>query len=293
MRFVLAALAVSMTCGACAGAPDEAGAGPEQVTLSFQPDEVAVGGEDYLCFTFDAVELRGQSVERITWSPPSGGGVTLHHGIVYAMQGPFPDGPFSCLAMPSDAVGLHIWAPGDQPLVMPEGFGLYVPESTTKMTVQAHVLRFTGAPAAVGSVTLTLADKPPEHLAAWHSTVATVPPILPHSEASATSGCRARAAVHTLFAWPHMHRLGTSFQSSVQRAAGGATPLADVPVWDVSGERTYPVTVDIDEGDVLQIGCTWENSGSTTVVGGYRTTDEMCTQGIISWPFDAPRCEPL
>ncbi len=26
---------------------------------------------------------------------------------------------------------------------------------------------------------------------------------------------------------------------------------------------------------------------------GDGTTDEMCTQGIISWPSDAPRCEPL
>ncbi len=294
MRVLPAALAVSLACTACAGGPGGgADPGPSEVTLSFQPDEVELGGEDYLCFTFDASQLRGKAVDSITWTPPKGGGVTLHHATAYAMQGPFPDGPFSCIYMPSDAVGLHIWAPGDQPLVMPEGFALAVPETTTKMVVQAHVLRITSAPAAAGSVTLALAREPPEHLAAWHSTGADVPPIPPHAQATASAGCRAKAAVHTLFAWPHMHRLGTTFQSSVQRAAGGATPVVDVPVWDVAGERTYPVTVDIDEGDVIQIGCTWVNTTSATVVGGYETTDEMCTQGIISWPADAPRCEPL
>lgn len=293
MRVLPAALAVAWACAACAEAPAETDAGVPPVTLRFQPDEVQTGSEDYLCFGFDAAHLAGLAVERITWSPPRGGGVTLHHATAYALLEPFPDGPLSCTTMPANAAGLHVWAPGDQPLIMPEGFALAIPEATTKIVIQAHVLRLSDAPASVASLELKVADRPPDHLAAWHSTFADVPTIPPHGQATATSGCRARAAVHTLFAWPHMHRLGTAFHGAVQRAGGGVVPLVDVPAWDVARERTYAVNVDIAEGDVIAIGCTWLNPGSTVVTGGYATTDEMCTQGIISWPADAPRCEPL
>jgi hypothetical protein len=299
MRAFPLSLALTLACPACAdgtgGAGSAGGAGGvgDTVTLSFQPDQVALGAEDYLCYGFDATALAGRAIEQLTWAAPVGGGVSLHHAIAYAMVETFPDGPLSCGAMPASAVGLHVWAPGDQPLVMPAGFALAIPAATTKIVVQAHVLRLTDAPAAAASLSLALAPSPPAHLAAWHSTFATVPPIPPHGQASVSAGCRARAAVHTLFAWPHMHRLGTRFHGEVQRAAGGAALLVDVPVWDVAHEQTYPVAVDIAAGDVIAITCAWDNPGDTVVSQGPETTDEMCTQGLITWPADAPRCTPL
>jgi hypothetical protein len=290
MRVLRLSLALSLACPACAGGGGDAGGA---VTLSFQPDQVQVGAEDYLCFGFDAAHLAGRAIEELTWAAPTAGGVTLHHAIAYALPEPFPDGPLSCSAMPASAVGLHVWAPGDQPLVLPAGFGLAIPAGTTRIVIQAHVLRTTEAPAAAASLTLALASAAPARLAAWHSTFATVPAIPPHGQASVSSGCRARAIMHTLFAWPHMHRLGTTFHSAVQRAGGGETPIVDLPAWDVGRERTYPVVVDIAAGDVITIGCTWDNPGDTVVSQGPETTDEMCTQGLITWPADAPRCAPL
>jgi hypothetical protein len=236
VRFVWAVVMVAIASSACA-----AGAGgPPGTTLSFRPDEVQTGSEDYLCYDFDAASLAGTAVEGVAWSAPEGGGVTLHHATLYAMQGPFPDGPLSCRWMPGDAVGLHIWAPGDDPLVMPEGAALSIPAGTTKIVVQAHVLRVSDAPAAPASVVLKPPARPPEHLAAWHSTAADVPPIPPHAGATASSGCRARAPVHTLFVWPHMHALGKTFHGAIQRASGGTTPLVDLTAWDVAGERIAP-----------------------------------------------------
>jgi hypothetical protein len=291
MRVVLTVLSVALASTACGPGSAEGGAAP--ITLSFRADQVQPGSEDYLCFDFDAAPLAGLAVERIAWAAPDGGGVSLHHATLYAMQSPFPDGPLSCLWMPADAVGLHIWAPGDDPLVMPDGFALSIPPKTTKMVVQAHVLRAGGAPAAEASVTLQAAARAPQHLAAWHSTIAEVPPIPPHSSATATSGCRARAPVHTLFAWPHMHGLGQTFRGAIQRAGGGDTPLVELARWDVTRERTYRAKLDIEAGDVIETSCTWENPTPEVVVGGLWTTDEMCTLGIILWPADAPSCERL
>jgi hypothetical protein len=90
-----------------------------------------------------------------------------------------------------------------------------------------------------------------------------------------------------------MHALGKVFHGAIQRAAGGTTALVDVAAWDVAGERTYPVEVDIAAGDVIETSCTWLNPTPEVVVGGLFTTDEMCTLGIIWWPADAPYCERL
>jgi hypothetical protein len=280
-------MAAALACAGCKVAP-----APTPLTLSFQPDEVANGSEEYLCFDFDATPFAGNAVDRVAWTAPSGGGVTLHHAILWAMQSPFPAGPLSCRWMPADAVGLHIWAPGDEPLAMPEGFALAIPAKTTKLVIQAHVLRSSTAPAQAASVTLDLAEAP-AHLAAWHSIAAKVPPIQPYSSASATAQCRARAAVQTLFVWPHMHALGKTFHGAIERANGSSTPIIDLVQWEVAGERTYPVELAIAAGDVITATCTWDNPTPSVVVGGLWTTDEMCTESLIWWPAEAPYCDPL
>jgi hypothetical protein len=287
VRPLPAALLLALACTACGAAEDEV------VTLSLTPDAVQPGGEDYLCYGFDPAPLAGRAITRVTWSPPSKGGVTVHHATAYALLEPFPDGPLSCLLMPDKADGLHIWAPGNDALVMPEGTALAVPAEATKIVVQAHVIRTSEAPAAALGVAFTLAEEAPAHLAAWHSTYADVPQIPPHGEATATGLCRARADVHAVFAWPHMHRLGKRFHGEVVRATGATESIVEVPAWDVDDERIYPVSVDIGAGDVLRIGCAWSNPGDTAVGAGHDMADEMCTQGLITWPADAPRCEPL
>src|SRR4051812_22155732 len=98
MRILPAAMLLALASSACSGdtdgsrPPDDA---PAPITLSFRPEELQTGTEDYLCYGFDAAELAGLAVERIAWSPPEGGGVSLHHATLYALQDPFPDGPLS------------------------------------------------------------------------------------------------------------------------------------------------------------------------------------------------------
>lgn len=286
MTRLVAAIPLALAAMGCAS-------GPEPITLPFRAQALEMGEEAYLCFGFDAEQLAGRAVERIAWAPPDGGGVSLHHATLYAMQSAFPDGPLKCSFMPDDAVGIHIWGAGTEPLQMPEGFALSIPEGTTKMVVQAHVLRLSDAPASEASVVLGMAEPAPEHLAAWHSTFTDVPEIPPQATVTASSRCLARADVHTLFAWPHMHRLGKAFHGSIERANGSVTPIVDVMEWDFARELIHPAAVDIAEGDVIVTRCTWQNGTPAVVEGGLDVTDEMCTQGLIWWPADAPRCKPL
>ena len=44
-----------------------------------------------------------------------GGAIALHHATLVATAEDYPDGPIDCGAMPKDAVGLHVWAPGGPP----------------------------------------------------------------------------------------------------------------------------------------------------------------------------------
>lgn len=293
MRWAATTLTLALASGACSS-PEQA-APVDPFTLTFRPEQLESGSEEYLCFGFDAASIAGLAVERIAWSAPASGGVALHHAILYAMQSPFPKGPLSCRWMPDDAVGIHIWGPGTDPLVMPEGFALSIPETTTLLVVQAHVLRSSDAPAAEVSVALNVVPPPadPNRLAGWHATVVDVPEIAPHAAATATSSCKARADAHTLFVWPHMHALGATFHGAIQRASGETIPLVDIADWNVDGQQAYPIEVDIGTGDVIETTCTWENPGDAPVVGGLWTTDEMCTQSLIWWPAEARSCERL
>src|SRR6185295_8159069 len=91
------------------------------VRIEFLPDAPAPGQESYVCFGFDAALLEGKTISGIRWFPPAGGGVSLHHATLFATAEDVVEGPSPCDAMPADAVGLHVFAPGGTPLRLEPG----------------------------------------------------------------------------------------------------------------------------------------------------------------------------
>src|SRR5689334_21841120 len=127
------------------GAPNTCEVDIEHV-LSPDPQPV---DEAYLCYGFDAQALTGQIIKGLVWKAPEGGGVIWHHPRLRAVAGDFPDGPVPCDGMPPGAVSLHVWAPGGDDLLLPEGTGLALPAATLRLVVEMHVLR-TGSSSAAG-----------------------------------------------------------------------------------------------------------------------------------------------
>jgi hypothetical protein len=271
---------VAWLCASCGSAapPHSAPAS----ALDFAVD-APTGGEAYTCFGFDAAPFAESWLHGIAWTPPSPGAVALHHAALYALAEDYPDGPVPCDAMPA-ASTMHVWAPGAGALILPEGVAIALPAATRRLVVQAHAIRLADGPAAAASVLLDATGAAPVHAAAWLPAFASVPAIPPHAQARSSLACMAAAPMHVVTAWPHMHRIGTSFEGAIVHADGSRTVFVDVAPWDFDRQLTYAVDRDVAQGEGVESDCSWNNASDQYVLPGLATSDEMCGDGLIVWP---------
>jgi len=159
-----------------------------------------------------------------------------------------------------------------------------LPAATRRLVVQAHVLRLNAGSPAPASASLETIGVAPEHVAGWLPAFGAVPAIRPHMQEHTSTTCVAAAPMHIVTAWPHMHLVGKSFRGVIARTDGSRAVIVDVPSWDFSDQRTYPVNQEVAAGDGLETDCTWFNPSDQYVLPGLSTHDEMCGQGLIVWP---------
>jgi hypothetical protein len=86
-------------------------------------------------------------------------------------------------------------------------------------------------------------------------------------------------------ALPHMHIIGSSFRTEHL----GHADLTNLPPgsWDFDTQKTYvlnPRRV-VQPGEILRTTCTYANPGTTPVVFGAATTDEMCYNFVTAYPY--------
>jgi hypothetical protein len=280
--FVWVAMATCACSSHAAHAPNDLAVAA--VTLDFAID-APLDGEQRECFGFDASPLTGRWLRRIAWTPPQGA-PSLHHGTLFAVAEDFPDGPVVCDAMPNSWT-MHVWAPGGDALALPDGIALMLPSGTTRLVVQAHVLRFAAGAPGPASVVLETTDLAPQQVAAWLPAFGGVPAIRPHTEEHTATTCPLASAMHVWSAWPHMHLMGQSFLGAIVRADGTRSVFVDVTSWNFSAQRTYVVDQDVMAGDGIETDCTWFNPTDHYVLPGLSTSDEMCGDGLIVWPAQA------
>lgn len=262
----------------------------ESLDLSFAPD---TGGADeaYVCFGFDASAFAASTVGGVRWDIATGGGFLVHHAILYAVAGEFPDGPSVCDAMPDAARELHVWSPGGDDLELPSDTGLELPSDTERFAIQAHTLRVGSDPPAGSRVRICGGPAAPSNRAALMGMGAPVPAIRPMHEEQSSTSCVLGSALHLYSGWPHMHLTGKEITLRLTRSDGEPAPLIDVVPWDFHRQRTYLLGVDAAPGDAIELSCTWDNPTNEYVLPGPRTTDEMCNAAFIAWPAEAAHCE--
>jgi hypothetical protein len=247
------------------------------------------GEESYNCYSFAVDGISDVHVGRVTWHPP-GGPVFLHHGSLYAAAG-LPDvGEIPCDPMPTRVAALGVYTPGIEPLQLPEGVAIELPAGTQRLLVVAHTVRRAVGPADTTYVDMDLAAEPVLHSTNWVDVFGPVPNIQPGEAVTSVADCRFPVATHIVSVWPHMHRIGSEFHGVIVRADGTREPLLDVKPWDYEHQFIYPVDVQLQPGDTVQTQCRWFNNTSDLVISGPYSTDEMCNQGLLVWPFDSALC---
>jgi hypothetical protein len=193
---------------------------------------------------------------------------------------------------------LGSWVPGSNGEDFPEGTGIEIPVGG-KLIVQMHYNTSSSPPAPDQTKILVRTDATVQRKAAivpftniqW--ILGGTMKIPPHSKDVThsvttdlttvanlmTGGALAGNKPLTLYTVGlHMHTLGKSITTHVERMDGTTECHVDAPRWDFDWQRSYTFATpkEVVPGDKLTLKCQWDNPGDTEVSWGENTNDEMC-----------------
>ncbi len=298
-----------------------------EITSAGYTLQADVKSDQYRCFSLDPGLTKSSWITGLQVEP--GDPAVVHHVVLFSDPDGASeakaagDGSYPCFGgadVPESSV-LYAWAPGGNPLELPEAAGIPV-EPGQRLAMQVHYspsgetttdktslrVRWSEtAPsrqaimAVIGGVSAGQAHDenwvdPPfmvpagaaNHVETWEQTVS-LPP----------------GDIRIWSVFPHMHLIGTAIEITIEHE-GEVACLAPLPRWDFDWQRTYIYDGSFAElprvydGDIVRVRCTYDNSlnnaslvkvlaaeGLTEPIDmgvGENTFDEMCA-GIIGIMF--------
>jgi Copper type II ascorbate-dependent monooxygenase, C-terminal domain len=182
------------------------------------------------------------------------------------------------------------WAIGGCSTTYPEDVGVTLPDSGTIM-VQWHHFNTTGMPQQDGSSVqvCTLPAGSRMHVAGL-TFLGTESLAIPPGKADATSTCKndSGAPITIIGFTPHMHTIGSNMRSVVDKAGGGSMEIFNKPfVFDQQINYMLDPPYVLQPGDSITTTCTYSNNTPVPVTFGQSTTQEMCYQFTLSYPYGA------
>jgi hypothetical protein len=210
-----------------------------------------------------------------------------HHAVVSLSKATTPLGDYDCDpgALASEMQLLYGSGVNTDDLAFPDGIAVHL-HAGDYVNLQLHLFDASDQPLAGESGVLVKLVAPAtvvheaEMTFAGTITISIPPDSQPHT---ASGACTMNRDMHFVALFPHMHRLGVH-QSLVATHAGVAATLLDVPF--VFGEqREYPIAdTSVQQGDRIDVTCTYVNTTGAPVAFGNSSTDEMCFTGIYAYP---------
>lgn len=282
----------------------------------YQPD--GSRSDDYRCFVLDLEFDREMFVTASEVVPDAG--AIVHHVLVYALDptqaraalaadaesvvpgypcygSPLPGGTGDIVDRGSQGVPNQIasWVPGAVPDVFPADHAIPIPAGS-RVVMQVHYNLQSASPAPDATVVrLVMSETPPVfELRMRPLMVRTL--VIPAGEPAARNAARfvnyGAEPVVLLGVGPHMHGLGRSLSSVVERADGTRECLLDVPEWLFEWQQLFSMPSDqwvtVAPGDAITLECVYDNSPANQpfddgvqqaprdVGWGDGTRDEMC-----------------
>jgi dopamine beta-monooxygenase len=216
----------------------------------------------------------------------------LHHWLLFQMGGAGTDGSHA------DEVGLQLgnamltgWAPGGNPLDMPESVGLEMPKPGGFVLIENHYNNVTGSAQKDRSgVRMCVTYTPPKNPASltWLGTETIGVPA--NKQGTATGTCatwKKNTDVHIIQTVPHMHRIGKHMKTVINRGGGATQDIVVDKPFTFTDQRAYAVDLVVKPTDTLTTTCTFENDTNAQVTFGTATAAEMCYNFVIYYPAHA------
>jgi len=262
------------------------------------PDE---SGNEYRCFVIDysPEQLLNVTAFDVRVDNPQ----VVHHMLLFvdpngdAGEGygaPPGSTSFNCAdpIMEDDWEPLHAWAPGMPPTILEDGYALKI-QRGAQIVIQMHYnLHHEPGDEPVtdqSAYMLRTTTEAVREIQMFPGAIAgfMIPPGDPeysYEESIGLEDLPFSIAVHGVF--PHMHLLGTSYESKVIREDGSEQCIV-AGNWDFRHQMSYifDEPIILDPGDTLTGACTWDNSVDNpnqtssppkAVTWGEGTDDEMC-----------------
>lgn len=295
--------------GAGGGAEPPVGAKPKQgppahvvggFSVQLEPLVVQPGQELFPCFIYP-LNLTGPS--RVV----GGGSVTvgkgMHHGNITSRpktgEGvrPCPEEGSLIGGEGSDIIaggavlfGSTTQVEGTEWRTFPEGMGFPIGDDS-EVVLRMHYLNVTNEPIEVAPKYewYTIDESKVVELLGpliWRYGAFEIPP---NGSLTVSTDCTVAAAepMHIVDMMPHMHKLGTSFETTLIGGELDGTVILDSPGYNPDGLITsFDPAVVIQPGDGFRFSCSWKNTFDKTIVEGVGD-NEMCMMFGYAYPYES------
>lgn len=105
------------------------------------------------------------------------------------------------------------------------------------------------------------------------------------SESTQTGTCTLPGDITIFAAIPHMHQLGTHMMTRGLPVGGEALPILDQDYsFDQQTVKSFDTPLHLKQGDTIEVNCTYDNPGDTTIAFGQSSNAEMCYTGFYWYP---------
>lgn len=256
----------------------------------------AIGRDEYRCFVLPTNLTQDQFVSAIELLP--GEREVVHHVSVYvdvsgkarmlqdlAPKVGYPS--FGGIGVPLyEALGG--WAPGNTPVILPEGVGRHLPAGSD-IVLQIHYHKIGRAVHDQSQLGIYFSKKPIKkrlYEEIINSRLLIIPPGVKNHKV--TGSLTIAQDEHVISILPHMHLLGTEMKITATYPSGEQKPLVWVKPWDFNWQETYVYKepIALPRGTRITLEAYYDNSASNPnnpnnppklVRWGEESTDEMCT----------------
>lgn len=241
--------------------------------------EMPAGSEGYKCVRLTMTE------DTYITGFKSLGPVGTHHTVLTAGSVSGPDGISDCNAGTNAESMIFGSGVGDIEFNFPEGVGVKI-AAGQQLLLNLHLFNLSDAPIADTSGTfarlVSAADVVNEAEGVLMGKVIGLTVVPGVSDQ--VGQCTIEQSVTLLTVAPHMHQLG-SHMKVVAKAAAGDQILHD-EAYDFFDQKLYvlPEPLQLEQGDKIEVTCTYDNTTGSTVNFGDSSTAEMCFAGMYRYP---------
>ncbi|MGZ5971116.1 MAG: monooxygenase [Polyangiales bacterium] len=270
-------------------APDPIGCTPDVTVKPASAWNMSATDKDvYACFGFEQTvsAKKHATAFRIKVDNPK----IVHHVLLFQSDSAVDPTPHPCAATSLATWRMvYGWSPGSKARELPAEAGIPI-EGTTHWVVQVHYNNAKGLSGEKDSTGFEMCTtdslrKYDADMLVFGTMDIKIPPKS-KVDKTCTFSPSFLPPIHIVSGSPHMHGLGRTLTTTLEKKDGTKIDLGSAPSFDWNNQQAYSVAAGtvVEPEDRVVSRCVWENATDRTVQWGEGTDDEMCYSFTMYYP---------